>query len=157
MITSCNRVSGGSSVCILCLFMPFAKVSRAGRSDSGTKFARIFRSDSKLFEFWGVRIPGAILYFRTEPSLASSPIISRTQANQGRKNARYLPRFRWNLLPCWNGWDVETVNILAKKHKTLRCHIPEEWFVPVVEEWENVLVSAPATYRSLFKVSLFYF
>ena len=76
MITSCNCVSGGSGVCILCLFMPFAEVSlveglgslvwvaerwgnvrtniheqRAGRSDSGTKFARIFRSDSKLFEF----------------------------------------------------------------------------------------------------------
>ena len=27
MITSCNCVSGGSGVCILCLFMPFAKVS----------------------------------------------------------------------------------------------------------------------------------
>ena len=29
---------------------------------SGTKFARIFCSDSKLFEFWGIRIPGAILF-----------------------------------------------------------------------------------------------
>ena len=29
MITSCNCVSGGSGVCILCLFMPFAKVSLA--------------------------------------------------------------------------------------------------------------------------------
>ena len=27
LITSCNCVSGGSGVCILCLFMPFAKVS----------------------------------------------------------------------------------------------------------------------------------
>jgi hypothetical protein len=78
MITSCNCVSG---VCILCLFMPFAKVSLVEglgslvwvaecwgnvrtytnnvlgvripkqRSDSETKFARIFRSDSKLFGF----------------------------------------------------------------------------------------------------------
>ena len=31
------------------------------RSDSGTKFARICRSDSKLFKFWGVRIPGSPL------------------------------------------------------------------------------------------------
>jgi len=31
---------------------------------------------------------------------------------------------------------METVNILAKKHKTIRCHIPEE-FVPLVEEWEK--------------------
>ena len=38
MITSCNSVSGGSGVCILCLFMPFAKVSRAGRSDSKAAF-----------------------------------------------------------------------------------------------------------------------
>ena len=76
MITSCNCVSGGSGVCILCLCIPYAKVSllegvgslvwvaerwgnvrtniheqRAGRSDSGTKFAQIFRSDAKLFEF----------------------------------------------------------------------------------------------------------
>ena len=32
------------------------------RSYSGTKFARIFRSDSKLFEFLDVRIPGSPLY-----------------------------------------------------------------------------------------------
>ena len=38
IITSCNCVSGGSGVCILCLFMPFAKVSRAGRSDSKAAF-----------------------------------------------------------------------------------------------------------------------
>ena len=63
MVTSCNCVSGGSGVCILCLFMPFAKVSlveglgslvwvaerwgnvrtniheqRAGRSDSKAAF-----------------------------------------------------------------------------------------------------------------------
>ena len=63
MITSCNCVSGGSGACILCLFMPFAKVSlveglgslvwvaerwgnvrtniheqRAGRSDSKAAF-----------------------------------------------------------------------------------------------------------------------
>ena len=63
MIASCNCVSGGSGVCILCLFMPFAKVSlveglgslvwvterwrnvrtnvheqRAGRSDSKAAF-----------------------------------------------------------------------------------------------------------------------
>ena len=62
MITSCNCVSGGSGVCILGLFMPFAKVSlveglgslvwvaerwgnvrtniheRAGRSDSKATF-----------------------------------------------------------------------------------------------------------------------
>ena len=62
MITSCNCVSSGSGVCILCLFMPFAKVSlveglgslvwlaerwgnvrtniheRAGRSDSKAAF-----------------------------------------------------------------------------------------------------------------------
>ena len=66
MITSCNCVSGGSGVCILCLFMPFAKVSlveclgslvwvveRWRNVRTNIHEQRAGRSDSKgAFGFW---------------------------------------------------------------------------------------------------------
>ncbi|KAG2466210.1 LOXH1 protein, partial [Polypterus senegalus] len=45
---------------------PFANTPSSKRSESGAKFAQIFRSDSKLFEFCGIWIPGAILYLEGE-------------------------------------------------------------------------------------------